>query len=168
MNNLYFACNDCKTYIDAGYRWAYWELERAGVVTRAGNVDVEAVLAAENYWNPPKEEQSRWLYEEVFPPLRQFLQEHKSHQVMFGEDEDFASLDNDYYLDWMQIGYLMKPTPRYLVEVLRMVSWEQVCEYMQKQGSPPAWWKLTWWDNPSPHEKGRQKFEELVRTKHGS
>jgi uncharacterized protein len=23
MNNLYFACTDCKTYTDAGYRWAY-------------------------------------------------------------------------------------------------------------------------------------------------
>lgn len=168
MNNVYFACCDCKIYIDAGYRWAYWNLEEAGIVGCGKPVDVESVLIAQSYWNPPKEEKSRWLYEDVFPPLRQFLQEHKSHRIIFGEDEEFASFDADDYMDWMQVGYLMKPTPRYLVQVLGLDRWEQVDEYMQKQRFPPAWWELTWWGDPSPHEKGRQKFEELVRAKRGS
>lgn len=166
MNNLYFACRGCKIYIDAGYRWAYWQLEETGIVTRGENVDVEAVLAAENYWNPPQDGVSRWLCEEVFPPLRQFLHNHKNHRIVFGEDEDFAP-DDDYYLDWMQIGYLMAPTPRYLVEVLGFKSWDQVCEYMQKQEFPPTWWKLTWSGDFSPHEKAKQTFEDLVRQKYG-
>ena len=48
MNNLYFACCDCKIYIDAGYRWAYWELEEARIVARRKPVDVESVLKAES------------------------------------------------------------------------------------------------------------------------
>jgi hypothetical protein len=168
MNSLYFACADCKVYIDAGYRWAYWELDKTGLVARGKQVNVESVLAAESYWNPPKEEGSRWLYEGVFPPLRQFLEEHKSHQMVFGEIEDFTPSDDDYYIDWMQIGYLMMPTPRYLVEVLGFESWEQVGQYMQEQEIPPAWWEVTWSGDPSPHEQGKRKFEELVRAKHGS
>lgn len=168
MNNLYFACCDCKIYIDAGYRWAYWELEEAGIVARGKQVDVGSVLAAGRYWNPAKEETSHWLYEKVFPPLRQFLKEHKSHRVIFGEDEEFAPFDADYYLDWMQIGYLMEPTPRYLVEVLGLETWEQVNEYMQKAKVYSCMVGGTWWGEPSPHERGRQKFEELVRAKRGS
>jgi hypothetical protein len=129
---------------------------------------VESVFAANSYWNPPKEEKSRWLYEEAFPPLRQFLQEHENHQVIFGEEEDFAPFDSDYYMDWMQVGFLMKPTPRYLAEVLGLETWEQVDECRKKQKILPAWWELTWRGEPSPHEKGRQKFEGLVCAKRGS
>ncbi len=166
VNNLYFACRDCKTYIDAGYRWAYWQLEEAGIVVRGEEVNVEAVLAARDYWNPPQDGNSRWLCEEVFPPLRKFLHDHKSHQVVFGEEDDFAP-PGDEYFDWMQVGYQPIPTPRYLVDVLGIKSWEQVHEYMEKQKTPPPWWEVTWLGDPSPQEKGRQKFEELVRKKHG-
>jgi len=167
MNNLYFACCDCQIYIDAGYRWAYWKLEEPGVVTRGKVINVDAVLAAQSYWNPPQEEKSHWLYEKVFPPLRTFLHEHTDHRIVFGEDEEFAPFDDGYFLDWMQIGYLMKPTPRYLVEVLGLETWEQVDEYMQEQRFTPAWWEVTWWGDPSPHEKGRLKFEQLVLAKRG-
>jgi hypothetical protein len=30
MNNVYFACADCRVLIDAGYLWAYWQLDHAG------------------------------------------------------------------------------------------------------------------------------------------
>ncbi len=69
MNSLFFACIDCKIYIDAGDRWAYWELEEPGTVSRTKTVNIERVLAAEKYWNPPRDEDSRWLYEGVFPTL---------------------------------------------------------------------------------------------------
>jgi hypothetical protein len=164
MNNLYFACCDCKIYIDAGYRWAYWTLEDAGIVSRKKEVSVGSVLAANNYWNPPRGETSRWLYEEIFPPLKKFLEDHKDHRVVFGEQEDFAP-DDDYYLDWMQIGDGMQPTPRYLVEVLGLNTWEQVGEYMKEREFPPVWWETTWWGDPPPHEKGKKRFEELVREK---
>lgn len=164
MNNLYVACLDCKIYIDAGYRWAYWELEDAGIVSRHAQVYVDAVLAAESYWNPPKEELSRWLYEEVFPPLRQFLNEHKGHQLVFGEDEDFAPDYEDYVLNWMQIGYLLWAKPRYFVEVLGYETWDEVNEYMKGLTPPPTWWDV----HSGFQEKGQQKFEELVKKKHGS
>ena len=53
MTFLFFACCDCKIYTDAGDRWAYWELEGRGVVGRGVPVDVEAVLNATGFWNPP-------------------------------------------------------------------------------------------------------------------
>jgi hypothetical protein len=164
MNNLYFACCECKIYIDAGYRWAYWELEHRDLVSRKKDVAVEAVLAAQNYWNPPKDETCRWLYEEIFPPLRAFIENHQRHRLIFGELEDFAPED-DYYLYWMQVGYCMQPTVRYLVEVLGLATWEQVDKYMSRQDLPAAWWEVTWWGNPSSHEKGKQRFETLVREK---
>lgn len=168
MNNLYFACCDCKIYIDAGYRWAYWQLEQPGVVTRGKYIDVDAVFAAEMYWNPSPDEDVSWLYQEVLPPVREFLRDHQSHQIIVGEEQDFALLDGDYF-DWMQLGYLLVPTPRYLVEVLGLQSWDQVFEYMEKQRIPPAWWEITWEDGgASPRERGRQKFEDLVRLKHGT
>jgi hypothetical protein len=166
MNFLYFACCDCKIYIDAGYRWA-WELLSQDIVAGGELINVEAVLGAKSYWNPPRKESSRWLFEEVFPPLRRFFEEHKSHRIMFGEQDEIAPVAG-FDPDWMQIGYLLTPTPRYLFEVLGLRSWEQVRLYMEKQEIPPVWWEVTWGDEPSPREQGRLKFEELVTGKYGS
>jgi hypothetical protein len=161
MNNLYFACIECKIYIDAGYRWAYWQLEQAGIVDRGEKVSVKAVLAEKDYWNPPEDQNSLWLYQGVFPPLREFLQKHDGHRIVFGEESDFLPPDHEF--DWMQVGYMLMPTPRYLVEVLGLKSWDEVVAYMQKQTAPPAWWEVTWEGNPSPHKKGKEKFEELIK-----
>jgi hypothetical protein len=130
-------------------------------------LDYFLVLAAHNYWNPPEDEGSRWLYEGVLPAVRQFLIGHQSHLITFGEEEEFAPIQRDDYFDWMQIGYLAKPTPRYLVETLAFTSWDQVREYIGRQKIPPAWWEVTWID-PSPHERAKEKFEELVRQKQRS
>jgi hypothetical protein len=160
---LFFACCDCKIYIDAGDRWAYWELEDAGVVKRRKPVDVEAVLTAEAYWNPSKNEESRWLYEGVFPPLKKFLQDHKGHRIVFGEEDEFAPIQSNEYFNWMRVGYLSEPSPRYLFEVMGFTSWRQVGDYMEKLDRRPAWWEMTWGDPPSPHELAKLKFEELLR-----
>jgi len=166
MNFLYFACCDCEIYIDAGYRWA-WELLSRHIVARGGLVDVEAVLAETSYWNPPREEGSRWLFEGVFPPLRGFFGEHASHRIVFGEEDDIAPIAG-FDMDWMQIGYLLEPTPRYLVEVLGFTSWEQACDYLGKLEVPPPWWEVTWDGDPSWHEQGKRKFGALVKGKPGS
>lgn len=163
MTDLFFACEDCKTYVDGGGRWAYWKLEQAGIVHRGQPVNVLTVLAADKYWNPPKDEDSRWLYEGVFPSLHEFLHDHTTHRILFGEKDDFAPFDGTYF-DWMQTGYLLMPSPRYLAEVLEFRSWGQVREYMEKHKPPPAWWEVTWGD-PSPHERAKRKFEELVTQK---
>ncbi|HJZ68973.1 MAG TPA: hypothetical protein VKF81_12680, partial [Blastocatellia bacterium] len=73
MNNSYFACTDCKVYVDAGYRWAVWWLEERGVVMRGESVSVDSVLAARDYWTPFESDSANWLRSEVLPPARRFL-----------------------------------------------------------------------------------------------
>ncbi len=92
------------------------------------------------------------------------MRDHRRHRVVFGEEEEFAPINGDDYFDWMQTGYLLVPSPRYLAEVLELQSWDQVREYIQAQKIPPAWWEVTWGD-PSPHEKAKLKFEELISKK---
>lgn len=162
MNNLYFACCDCKIYIDAGYRWAYWKLQESGIVSRRSSVNVKAVLNSTDYWNPPPDEESRWLRDDVLPNVWQFLLNHRCHHIAFGEEEEFAPIESDDYFAWMQIGYLAQPTPRFFVEVMGFTSWDQVGRYISGLAIPPAWWEVTWID-PSPHERAKHEFENLVR-----
>ena len=42
VNDRYFGCRTCKTYTDAGYRWARYQLEDPGIVQDEQPVDVEA------------------------------------------------------------------------------------------------------------------------------
>jgi len=114
MNNLYFICPSCKVFIDAGYRWAYWTLEDAGVVARDQTVDPQKVFAAEEYWNPEKDDISKWLYDEVFPSVRAFLEEHGSHDVVFDEHDRFRDEGGvNWFLEWIQEGFLSDPLPRF-------------------------------------------------------
>ncbi len=157
MNFLYFACSDCKISINAGNRWAYLELEEAGLVKCGEQANIERVQAAEKYWNPPIEESSRWLYEEIFPPLKLFLEEHKKHRVIFGEQDSFVSLDTGDFWNWLQIGYLLTPMPRYFVDVLGYKTWNQVEAYINQQEN------IIWWlDDENSHENSKRKFAELV------
>ena len=86
MNNRYFACPSCRIYVDAGYRWAYWLLEDPGLVDLNEGVEVPAVLAHTDYWNPPAEERSQWLCERVLPAVRRFLTDHGDHGIVYIDD----------------------------------------------------------------------------------
>jgi hypothetical protein len=167
MIDRFFACCDCKVYIECGGRWAFWQLEELKVVRRNHPVDVAAVLAADQYWNPPKNDESQFLLERVFPQLKAFLDLHFEHRVVFGERDYFAPFENDQFLDWMEVGYLPSLTPRYFVEVLGFTDWDQVRGYIEAQNVPPAWWEVTWL-YPSLHQKARRKFEELVNSNKSS
>jgi hypothetical protein len=103
MNSRHFGCLRCKTYLDAGYRWAYWQLEEPGIVTIGEPVSVEAVLAASDYWSPPAEEESRWLVEGVLPQVRQYMAEHRDHGILYIED-DTAFDPEGPCADWVQVG----------------------------------------------------------------
>lgn len=163
MNNLYFACADCKIYVDAGYRWAYWSLEEVGVVARGKPVRVEAVLAAKEYWTPSETESAAWLHKEVLPAARRFLHEHKRHRIIFGNTADFMSFDGEDFLDWMQVGFLPQLSPRYFAEYLGLMNWNQVCDFISKQDCAPWWWMLEW---ENLHDKVRRKFEQFVRERY--
>jgi hypothetical protein len=159
MNNLYFACMDCKVYLDAGYLWAYWSLEEPGVVRRGRHVSVESVLSAKEYWSPSKTESADWLYEKVLPSVGDFLERHKDHPVIYGQMADFLQLDGEGFLDWLQLGFMPQLSPRYFIEYLGMKTWDEVCSFIACQESAPWWWMLEW-DNL--HDKARRKFQELI------
>ena len=161
MNNLYFACTDCKVYVDAGYRWASWWLEEPGIVKRGKPVAVGSVLSAREYWTPAKTDGAQWLYTEVLPSVRRFLEEHKNHRLVFGNTADFLASDGDGLLDWMQVGFLPLLLPRYFVERLGFKTWDQVSNFIARQDSAPWWWMLEWDDL---HAKVRKKFQELVES----
>lgn len=160
MLDLYFACLDCKIYIDCGCRWAYWELEDPKTVARNQPINIEAILRAEQYWNPPSE--SRWLYEDLFPPLRTFLQDHSNHEIVFCDKDYIAPEIDERYFEWMQVGYLASLSPRYFVDVLGFKDWEQVREYVEALRLRPSWWEITGAD-PSLHGIARRQFEKLVK-----
>ncbi len=103
MNTPNFACPNCRVYIDAGYRWAYWLLEDPGVVIPNGGVDVEAVLAREDYWNPPEEERSEWLCERVLPAVRRFLADHRAHGIVYTDEGAIYNEDTLYY-NWSEVA----------------------------------------------------------------
>jgi hypothetical protein len=162
MNNLYFACANCKIYVDAGYGWAHWSLEETGVVKRGEPVSVEAVLAARQYWQPSETESAEWLYKEVLPSARRLLEEHRHHRIVFGNTADFLSHDRDGFLDWLQLGFLPQLLPRYFAEHLGLLTWEQVCGFISKQETAPWWWMLEW---ENLHEKVRKKFEQFAASR---
>ena len=101
MNFRYFACQDCKTYTSAGYRWAYWKLEHPGIVQPGAVVDVPDVLNASDYWNPPQDDGSSWLYEGVFPLVRAFFSEHHRHKLAYVESCSFFGIED--FDDWVEI-----------------------------------------------------------------
>jgi hypothetical protein len=159
MNTLYFSCTDCKIYTNAGYRWAYWTLEDKGIVQKGMRVSVNAFMGAEEYWNPPAEATSNWLYDEVLPGVRAFLQEHNDHRIIFADSDNFLfSGSDDTYFEWLQVGYLANISPRTLVEKLGFKTWEEANDYLSKHDSPPWWWDHT----EELRDQGKAKFEELV------
>lgn len=102
MNDLYFACPKCQCYTDAGYRWAYWALEKPGLVSLRTVVDVESILKCDSYWNPPDDERNGWLVDSIFPTVHRFLEEHQSHGVIYIESDDIF-VENSVMHNWVEI-----------------------------------------------------------------
>ena len=163
MNDLFFACQDCREYIDAGYRWCYWTLEEPGIVIKGQPINVSDVLNAKAYWTVDAE----WL-EDLLPRVSQFLLAHKAHNIVYGNSEDFMEFDDltrsDSFLDWINIlndrpdGF----KPRDFVERLGFQTWSQVLDYVKDSANQPYWWHS--WPNPeeSPIHAARIKFESLA------
>ena len=83
MNDRYFGCRTCKTYTDAGYRWARYQLEDPGIVQADRPVDVAAVLSADGYWKPPAGRERDWNCDEILPRVRRFLGIHGGHDLVY-------------------------------------------------------------------------------------
>jgi hypothetical protein len=83
MNDRYFACRTCKTYTDAGYRWARNQLEDPGIVKPDQPVEIGVVLSAGGYWNPPEGHEQDWNCDVILPRVRQFLATHGGHDLVY-------------------------------------------------------------------------------------
>jgi hypothetical protein len=94
MNDRYFACPACRIYTSAGYRWAYWSLEHAGIVRPNLPIDVASVQAHSEYWHPETGPDTDWLYSGVFPLVRAFFEEHNSHGILYVESGDFYDIED--------------------------------------------------------------------------
>ncbi|MFC1611263.1 hypothetical protein ACFL6C_09900 [Myxococcota bacterium] len=101
MNSRYFICERRHIYIDAGYRWAYWQLEEPGVVTLGRQVAVQNVLKRRAYWNPADAEKSDWLMT-LLPKVEAFLREYENEQIVYA-DEDWLCAKEELGHDLRQV-----------------------------------------------------------------
>jgi hypothetical protein len=102
MNNRYFICKRHKKYSDAGYRWAYWQLEDKGIVTLGVAVDVSAVLSEHDYWHPTESEVNEWLCSGILPTVKQFLEAHQHDEIEYA-DEDFLTEQWELGYKWCEV-----------------------------------------------------------------
>ena len=159
MNNLYLFCEDCKIYIDVGYRWAYWTLEDKGIVTRKAKVDPQRILQTQEYWSP-EGKNSEWLLQEVLPSINKFLKEHENHSILYGEFDDIINSYDETIFEWKSIGYCCDELPRLWVEDLDLKNWNEVIKRFPEPVDEP-WF----WDYNDLRKKAKIYFYNLLKTK---
>jgi len=79
-------------YTAAGYRWAYWQLEDKGIVILNEAIKPDAIFNADDYWSPPKDDMSEWLYKDIFPKVTDFLNDHKNCELIYVEEDKIFEL----------------------------------------------------------------------------
>lgn len=102
MNSRYFICRTRRKYTDAGYRWAYWQLEETGIVTLGCEIDVNTVLAATGYWKPDESQSNEWLCAEILPTVKNFL------EAYHGDGIDYV--DEEFPTEQWELGYEWRET----------------------------------------------------------
>jgi hypothetical protein len=141
----------------AGYRSAYWTLEVSNIVSRGELVTPAVVFAHVEYWEPS--EPAEWLKSEIFPRVRTFFADHANHELRFGEDEDFLSLDDESFLTWLWLGPTPTLTLRHFREVLGLQHWVDVETWIRaRPGNAPAWWPES-----RLREAAHRLFEQLPK-----
>jgi hypothetical protein len=156
MNDLFFACRDCKRFTDAGYRWAYWNLERTGVVLRGQPIKADTIFSAAEYWSTT--EADVWL-SSILTHARVFINRHINHDLIFGEEEDFILVDTLEFFDWIEDSEQSTVwMPRHFTEQLCLTHWRDVEQYIREHPAEQPWW----WSVAEVRLAGRRKFEQLV------
>ena len=107
MNCRYFICRKHNKYTDAGYRWAYWQLENKGVVSLGQTVDVTTILKQHDYWNPPDDHSD---IPKILLTVREFLEDHRLEQIEY-VDEDMLVKSWELGYEWREIKPSKKDEP---------------------------------------------------------
>jgi hypothetical protein len=141
MNHMYFFCFDCKEYIEALYRWGSSNLVRNGEVEYGAPLDIEYVLGHTRFWDPPTDPDYDWIRREL-PEVRSFLHRHFDHLVRYGDMDVMENAEDNEGLDWLEVGKDPTATPRYLVDVVGLTTWEQVEEFAATWEGPGI---IPWW-----------------------
>ena len=105
MNNVYFACRECKDYIDGGYRWPVSTLYKDQWSNFPLTVSVDDVLAHAEYWSG---ETLHPFLAATLPAARAFLMAHRTHDLVFGDSESFLNMDDPTHsaFDWLELNSL--------------------------------------------------------------
>ena len=74
------------------------------MVQVGGAVNVDQVLAAAEYWNPPPEDQVPRLVRETLPAVRAFLLQHAQHAMRYIEDRHLEELEELGYEELVPEG----------------------------------------------------------------
>lgn len=161
MNDVYFACQNCQLYIDAGYRWTQ---NLSAAIQRGQKVDMDAVFSAVEYWRGVGGDQ---YLQNLLQQVRVFLEAHREHDVIFGWEEDFHHFDAAS-LGWMEVEIDAKNRdesgteyfwgPRDFVEKLGYTHWEQVLGHIAKLE-----WSVWWFEEMELRIEGRRRFEWFAR-----
>lgn len=148
MNAVFFKCEQCKEYIDAGGRWAILKLVNPRIVSDEGEerpINVEKVLDCTEYI-------------EKLPVTREFLEAHRGHTVIFTGLYDI--FETGEWLDLMAHGRVEshEVKPRTFVEKLKYTRWEEVEAYLRQADVPPVWI-----EDEGMVRMARERFEQLVQ-----
>jgi hypothetical protein len=142
MNNVYFACQTCKSYLDAGYRWCYWTLEHPGHVSQGHLIDVARILAVPEYWHGTATEVG--LPAPTKQAIRAFLVRHQAHELLYGEDEAFLHYPHYTFLYWINEDETNRTdvSVRTCIERFHLTTWEAVTHHVEQGIIDPWWWEV--------------------------
>jgi hypothetical protein len=144
MNDVYFFCEACQNYIEAGYRHAVHSLESCGLlpedllgreVTYA-SVSAADVLACVAYSD------TTGLPEAMAKQVgraRSFVDAHVAHPLSFGDIHRVLGRGLPWW-DWMNEDGETDLTPRFLGERLGLARWEDVESHIASARRRPWWW----------------------------
>lgn len=157
MNDPFFACNVCKDYIEAGYRWAHFTLEKTCTVTLGSVVNIQDVLEQEKYWAIGSDDSYEWL-RALLPKIKMFLHNHKEHEIIYAEEEFFIDFSHQRQFDWMNVeDTLARPSPRYFAEILKLTKWSEVENWLVSND------ELAWYGyDIAMRDYVRYRFDHLV------
>ncbi len=116
-----------------------------------------AVLAADEYWQESDgDERARAALACQLKRVKQFLQQHQSHRLGFGDFHRFHRPE-DEWLEWLCEDEGTDLLPRHSVEVLGYGAWSEVERHVASLRIAPWWW------TPANRAAARRRFEELTQ-----